>query len=128
MPELREVAAVFVAGGVGAAARLVLSTLIDEHGARVPHLGTLVVNLVGCLAIGLLAAVIPRGPWRTIFGAGLLGGFTTYSAFALIGFESLASGRWAVTAGQCAAHLFGGIAAVALGAYIGGLLSPPSAT
>ncbi|MET0377297.1 MAG: fluoride efflux transporter CrcB, partial [Rhizorhabdus sp.] len=47
---------------------------------------TLVVNLVGSLAMGLLAGTLARlGPagdtWRLLVGVGLLGGFTTFSAF-----------------------------------------------
>lgn len=49
--------------------------------------GTLLVNLLGCLAIGVLTAVLaPRlhaaHPWRLALTAGLLGGFTTFSSFA----------------------------------------------
>jgi CrcB protein len=49
--------------------------------------GTLVVNLLGCLAIGAVTAVLaPRlaaeHPWRLALTAGLLGGFTTFSSFA----------------------------------------------
>lgn len=130
MPAMREVVAVFVAGGAGAVCRLVLSSALDERAWRLPivgalpQLGTLMVNLLGCFAIGVLAATVPRGPWRTIVGAGLLGGFTTYSAFALLTFESLAAGRWVTLVAQCTGHLVGGVLAVALGWSLGGLLLP----
>ncbi len=127
MPELREVVGVFVAGGAGAAARLLLSAALDERGFRLPHVGTLTVNLLGCFAIGLVAAAMPRGPWRTVLATGLLGGFTTYSSFALLTYESATTGRWAVVALQCAAHLGGGILAVALGWWCGGLFGPTHA-
>lgn len=51
---------------------------------------TLAVNAIGCLAMGLLAGLLMRGvgggftePLRLIVGIGLLGGFTTFSAFSL---------------------------------------------
>ena len=49
--------------------------------------GTLVVNLIGCLGMGLLAGWLGRSGGseqaRLLLGVGLLGGFTTMSAFAL---------------------------------------------
>lgn len=51
---------------------------------------TLAANAVGCLAMGVLAGLLMRGlggaftePLRLIVGVGLLGGFTTFSAFGL---------------------------------------------
>lgn len=52
-------------------------------------LGTLTVNVVGGFAMGLLAATLAlRGGddqerWRVLLGVGVLGGFTTFSAFSL---------------------------------------------
>lgn len=50
--------------------------------------GTLTVNIIGGFAMGLLAATVARlGPpgeaWRLLLGTGVLGGFTTFSAFSL---------------------------------------------
>lgn len=51
--------------------------------------GTLAVNVVGGLAMGLLAGILAqRGGadqerWRVLLGVGVLGGFTTFSAFSL---------------------------------------------
>ena len=49
---------------------------------------TLIVNIVGSLAMGLLAGWLARHgaaseTWRLLIGVGLLGGFTTFSAFSL---------------------------------------------
>lgn len=57
-------------------------------GAAWPY-GTLLVNILGGLAMGLLVAVLAlRGGadqerWRLLLGVGVLGGFTTFSAFSL---------------------------------------------
>jgi CrcB protein len=49
--------------------------------------GILAVNILGCLAMGLLAGVLSKSgeheQARLLLGVGLLGGFTTMSAFAL---------------------------------------------
>lgn len=50
--------------------------------------GTLAVNILGGFAMGVLAATVARlGPpgemWRLLLGTGVLGGFTTFSAFSL---------------------------------------------
>ena len=46
--------------------------------------GTLLVNLAGGLAMGLLAALVARdSQGQLVLGTGLLGGFTTFSAFSL---------------------------------------------
>ncbi len=121
METARILAGVFVAGGLGACLRVVLATLIDERQPRLV-LGTLAVNLLGCLAIGFVAAWLPRGPWRTIALGGLLGGFTTYSSFALLSMELLRGDRLAAMLLQIAAHVLGGLAAVGLGLWIAGLM------
>jgi CrcB protein len=82
------------AGGfIGSAMRFVVSSSVQRLIAPslMPY-GTLVVNVLGCLAIGLLGGlaesryVLEPGQ-RLFLMAGVLGGFTTFSAFA---FESLA--------------------------------------
>jgi CrcB protein len=79
---------VFLGGGLGAALRhgvnLGAARLL---GTAFPY-GTLTVNVVGSLVMGLIAAWLAfRGDasqhWRLFFTTGLLGGFTTFSAFSL---------------------------------------------
>lgn len=115
--------ALFAAGGAGACLRFALGTRLDVALAtRLPHVGTLVVNLLGCLAIGALAAALAPGPTRTIVLVGLLGGFTTYSSFALLSVELAQTDRLGVLAIQLGAHILGGMLMVALGAAMVGLL------
>lgn len=79
---------VFLGGGLGAALRhgvnLVLARLI---GTAFPY-ATLFVNVTGSLAMGLIAAYFAfKGEasqhWRLFFTTGILGGYTTFSAFSL---------------------------------------------
>lgn len=82
-------------------------------------LGTLAVNAVGCLAAGLLAAWLEaRGesPQLRAFAAvGLLGGFTTFSAFGVETVTLLREGRSAAALGYVALSLAFGLGGVALG-------------
>lgn len=80
--------AVAVAGGAGASARLALDRGVARRvraaspvALLVP--GTLAVNVVGSLLLGLLAGLVlfhgvPSG-WKTVLGTGFCGGFTTWS-------------------------------------------------
>lgn len=123
-------AGLFVAGGCGVCLRHALAQAIDERAARafagqaLPNAGMLVVNLIGCLAIGALAAALPAGGLRTCVIVGLLGGFTTYSSFALVTLELASAGRWPALAWQLGLHLAGGLLMVAVGARLVRALLP----
>jgi fluoride exporter len=77
---------VAVGGGVGSLLRYLTSGLAARWlGLEFPY-GTLIVNVTGSLLIGVVqalaeeAAVLPE-PARLFLSAGVMGGFTTYSAF-----------------------------------------------
>ncbi|RSN69273.1 fluoride efflux transporter FluC [Actinomadura sp. WAC 06369] len=84
--EAAVIAAVSAGGGLGAAARHGAALLWPAHGHAFPWT-TLAVNALGCALIGVLMAVLARartahrlvGPF---LGTGVLGGFTTFSAYA----------------------------------------------
>src|SRR5437867_8630674 len=62
-------------------------------------LGTMTVNVLGCLCIGVLAAIFAgphtvREEYRLALTIGVLGGFTTFSTFGLETFEFLNDGQW----------------------------------
>lgn len=80
---------VMAGGAVGAGARhLTGRAMTQALGTGWPW-GTLTVNLVGGLLMGLLVGVLARSAhasgetWRLLLGVGVLGGFTTFSSFAL---------------------------------------------
>lgn len=109
-----------VAGGViGTAARLglglALPTPADATGLGAVPWATLIANIVGAFLIGALAAQLPgSSAVRVFLGTGVLGGFTTYSAFA-VGTVTL----WHAQPWLAAAYAIGsvvlGVGAAALG-------------
>lgn len=84
---------------------------------------TLVVNVVGSLAMGLLAGTLARlGPagdtWRLLVGVGLLGGFTTFSAFSLEMMLLIERGQGAVAITYAAVSVLGGLTALYIGLIV----------
>lgn len=116
---------VFISGGAGASLRVALVPLLDARlQGTLPSAGTLVVNVLGCLAIGLGAAALPEGSMRPIVLGGLLGGFTTYSAFGLLTYDLAQAGRYGTFAAQVLLHVAVGLLAVGLGLWLGKSLAP----
>jgi CrcB protein len=81
---------VALGSGLGGAARLFVSTLVSRGAGTSFPWGTLAVNVLGCLIVGLLGAMFePASPLhvrqdlRVLLVVGVLGGFTTFSAFSL---------------------------------------------
>jgi CrcB protein len=92
-----DVLGVIALGGVlGAEARYGIERLLPHEGG-VPW-ATLAVNVLGCLLIGILMVVLleltaPHRLTRPFLGIGLLGGFTTFSAYAVETQQLLDDGR-----------------------------------
>lgn len=91
--------------------------------------GTLAVNLLGSAAIGLLAAATVAGSrWdigdgmRQFLMIGVLGGFTTFSAFSLQTLALLRDGAWLPAAGYVLGSVVLCLAGVAAGYAAGGWL------
>ena len=112
-------------GFLGAAGRHSLSGLTQRL-AGSPYFpwGTLAVNVIGCLAIGLLGGwAEARGPWpehaRVLLITGLLGGFTTYSAFGYETVQLVRGGQAGLAALSVGVQLALGFGAVLLGLVVG---------
>lgn len=119
---------VFLGGGLGSLARwLVGLGAARLLGTALPF-GTLTVNLVGCFIMGVLARLIAPADAggqgaRLLMMTGFLGGFTTFSAFALD-----TAGLWLEAAplralAYVALSVLGSLAAVGLGLAAGGLVA-----
>jgi len=99
---------IFVAlgGAFGSVCRFLLSSFISQRTLdwRFP-LGTFVVNIVGCLAIGVLLGLSVKEGFfsvetRLFLFTGIIGGFTTFSAFELETFMLLRSGEFLAAGGN----------------------------
>jgi CrcB protein len=110
---------VAVGAAAGALARWRVAELFDTDPGRLPW-ETLLVNMVGCLLIGVAAARVEPGSDRWLAGmTGVLGGFTTFSAFANETRTLLDADRAGTAFVYVGATLAGGLAAVALGRRVG---------
>ncbi len=108
-----------VAGGaaIGALLRWAAGLAFNGLWAGFP-LGTLLVNALGGLLIGVAMVVFARSPHallRLLLVTGLLGGFTTFSAFSAESLGLLQRGDWGLALVHSAAHLLGALACTALG-------------
>ena len=106
-------------GALGALARWAIGAALPHSPAEWPW-ATLVENLLGCLLIGVLLAVLlarfPRSAWlRPFLAVGVLGGFTTYSTFAVDVVRMTDAGHALLAAGYVLASVLGGVAAVLAG-------------
>jgi len=70
---------------IGGVFRYLLSILIQAKTTTNFPLGTLTVNIIGCFFIGIVFGVFDKGQlsneWKLFLATGVLGGFTTFSAF-----------------------------------------------
>jgi CrcB protein len=112
--------AVIAAGGaVGSLARHSVSLIIGSHDPSALPWATLGVNVAGCLAIGVLATTLPvvadRWWLRPLLITGVLGGFTTFSAFALETGVLIDTGSAGLAAGYVGGTVLAGLLAVHLG-------------
>lgn len=118
--------AVGAGGFVGAVGRYTLSLALFRlpGGGRFPY-GTVAANVLGCLALGLVAGLVEsRGflspELRLFVMVGVLGGFTTFSAF---GYESIqllrGDGAWLLVL-NVAVQVVLGLTAVVVGMRLGG--------
>ena len=110
---------VAIGGALGSMARYGVNILAGRVTAL--PLGTLIVNLTGCFAMGLLAAALAfRGGQHLapLLLTGVLGGFTTFSAFSLEAWMMIERGALVVAIGYAGASLIGSVVALGLGLWL----------
>ncbi|MGP1283346.1 MAG: fluoride efflux transporter CrcB [Parasphingopyxis sp.] len=114
---------VMAGGAIGAGLRFLLGRFaLHQFGPGFPW-GTLGANILGGLAMGVLAGLLARfggggEGWRLFIGVGILGGFTTFSAFSLETANMIERGALGVAAGYAAVSVIGSVAALFAGLWL----------
>ena len=120
---IRVALAVAAGGAVGSLMRFLVASWVAGNWPRHFYLATLTVNVLGCLLIGLLSGLFLTRTdlpleLRTGLITGVLGGFTTFSAFSAESLTLLERGRFELALAHTAAHVVGALACAALGARL----------
>ena len=107
-------------GAIGATLRLFINSSVNKNFSHILPLGTLVVNLIGSLIIGMLFAYFHfntslSANVKTFLIPGILGALTTYSTFAIESFFLFQAGEYVHAFANMALNLFGTILFAGIG-------------
>jgi fluoride exporter len=121
---LRNYLFVFTGGGLGAALRYWVSGIVHERFSGGFPLGTLSVNVLGCIAIGLLMSLLEERflvypALRLFLTVGVLGGFTTFSSFSYETIAMLRDGQLFYSGINIAASLCACLCGTWIGLHLG---------
>ncbi len=119
--------AVALGGALGATTRYGLDRFIERRAFSVFPWSTFLINISGCLVIGLVTATLIDRPgtpaWLRIgLVMGVIGGYTTFSTYAQETLDLLDDGRWPVAVAYAGGSVLLGLAAVVAGMRLGRLL------
>jgi fluoride exporter len=106
-------------GGLGATARFALDGAVSARAGRGFPWGTLAVNLSGAFALGVLVGAALSGDGVRLLGTGLLGGYTTFSTWALEAHRQAEDGRGRGALLNLAVSLVVGVACAWAGRRLG---------
>ena len=120
---LKSILLVGIGSFFGGALRYVVSLLMKGLCSQGFPWATLLVNLVGCFAFGVIFALFGKfsssgSAWCLLLTTGVCGGFTTFSTFANESVQMLQNGNLGGFVGYVATSLVAGLALVALGYWI----------
>lgn len=108
---------VFIGGGIGASLRYLLSGFVFNFNNA--FLGTLIINVVGCLFLGFVSYFAVKNDFnnnlKLFLTTGIAGGFTTFSTFSLETFKLFQSNETLIAFSYMFASLFLGLASILIG-------------
>ncbi|MBL8750315.1 MAG: fluoride efflux transporter CrcB [Planctomycetes bacterium] len=115
---------VCLGGAIGSGARFLVHSWLQPPGGEGFPAGTLAVNVVGSFLIAFVITICAGGDRlptsaQTVLTAGVLGGFTTYSAFSWETLKCLQRGATTMAAVYVVATLLGCLGACACGCFVG---------
>ncbi|WP_422081274.1 fluoride efflux transporter CrcB [Ulvibacterium sp.] len=119
---MKQLLLVFLGGGVGSMLRYLISKIFNDY-FQYFFLGTFLVNIVGCLLMGVILGLSLKGDYLTqnqtlVLATGFCGGFTTFSAFAFEKHVLLGSGELSHFLLYTLSSIVIGILAIALGLWL----------
>lgn len=120
-------AVISLGGGLGSVARYLVAQAMPVRPGHFPW-ATFLTNLTGCFALGLLMVFVldvwpPNRYVRPFLGVGLLGGYTTFSTFAVEVRNLAGHGAWTLADAYAVNSLVGGLAAVWCGIALARLIA-----
>lgn len=108
-----------IGAAAGAAARYLTDMAVSrQRPGRFPW-GTLVVNVTGSFAVGVVAGAAVGPAWIALLGTGFCGAFTTWSTLALDAVMLARSGAWWLAVLDVLLSVVAGLVAVSLGFQLG---------
>jgi CrcB protein len=113
------VALVLLCGGAGAIARFLVDSAVQSRRLGDFPLGTLVVNLSGCVGLGLLSGLHPSHDAMRLLGTATIGSYTTFSTWMLETHRPAQDGETRLAWQNILLTLLAGIACIALARAIG---------
>ncbi len=120
--------ALSLAGGVGAALRLVIDGAVKARVRTALPVGTLLINVAGSFVLGVVTELALGGvlddAWRLVIGTGLCGGFTTFSTASFETVRLVQERRYALGAMNAVGMLVLAVGAGLLGILLGRVLTP----
>jgi CrcB protein len=107
-------------GAVGAIARYLLALWVQQRISGSFPLGTFVVNVSGCLVMGMVMTLLTErlsvsANWRFLVPIGFIGAFTTFSTFEFETFRAIENGGWLVALSNILLGVIVGFVALWLG-------------
>lgn len=121
---MNNVLAIALGAAIGANLRYGIGLWAAQRFGTAWPYGTLIINLLGCLLIGVLLTLTANRltlsePVRLMLVTGLLGGFTTFSTFGYESFTLFNAGNWLAALGYVGGSVVGGLIAVVVGVELG---------
>ncbi|WP_298490484.1 fluoride efflux transporter CrcB [uncultured Chloroflexus sp.] len=121
---MNNVLAIALGAAIGANLRYGIGLWAAQRFGTAWPYGTLIINLLGCLLIGVLLTLTANRltlsePVRLMLVTGLLGGFTTFSTFGYESFTLFNAGNWLAALGYVGGSVVGGLIAVIVGVGLG---------
>ena len=119
-----QIAVISLGASFGAVMRWLAGVWLNDRWNGFP-LGTLFVNCLGGLLIGMALVWFERMPdemLRLLLVTGVLGGFTTFSAFSVESLIMVQRGEWVLALTHTLAHVIGALGFAALGFRVGQLI------